>query len=174
MENHIAGNFFLVGLMGAGKTTLGRRLAQHLNRVFWDSDQVICARTGVDIPTIFALEGEAGFRQRERVIIHELTLQNNIILATGGGVILNKDNQRCLKRRGTVIYLHVQPEILFERVKQDKNRPLLQTANPLVRFQELYAERHALYQETAHIVVDVGLSGSLATFQQILAILASQ
>ena len=113
MENHIAGNFFLVGLMGAGKTTLGRRLAQHLNRVFWDSDQVICARTGVDIPTIFALEGEAGFRQRERVIIHELTLQNNIILATGGGVLLNKDNQRCLKRRGTVMYLHVQPEIFF-------------------------------------------------------------
>ena len=101
---HIAGNLFLVGLMGAGKTTQGKRLAQHLNRTFFDSDQVICERTGVNIPTIFEMEGEAGFRQRESNIINELSLLPNIVLATGGGAVLREQNRDYLRQRGLVVY----------------------------------------------------------------------
>ena len=156
---HIAGNLFLVGLMGAGKTTQGKRLAQHLNRTFFDSDQVICERTGVNIPTIFEMEGEAGFRQRESNIINELSLLPNIVLATGGGAVLREQNRACLRQRGLVVYLHVQPETLFERVGKDRNRPLLQVQD---------RARDAIYRETAHIVIEVGAEDCQATFEQIL------
>ena len=150
---HIAGNLFLVGLMGAGKTTQGKRLAQHLNRTFFDSDQVICERTGVNIPTIFEMEGEAGFRQRESNIINELSLL---------------PNRACLRQRGLVVYLHVQPETLFERVGKDRNRPLLQVQDALAKFRDLYQARDTIYRETAHIVIEVGAEDCHATFEQIL------
>lgn len=151
----MAGNIFLIGLMGAGKTTLGRQLAAHLQRDFYDSDQVICERTGVSIPTIFELEGEAGFRSRERTIIDELTQLNNIILATGGGAILQPQNHSALRHRGYVVYLKARPDILLARTRCDKNRPLLQVADPLARLNQLYAERDPLYHSAAHLVLEV-------------------
>nr|WP_314229058.1 shikimate kinase [uncultured Kingella sp.] len=166
--DYIAGNLFLVGLMGAGKTTQGKRLARHLNRSFFDSDQVICERTGVNIPTIFEMEGEDGFRHRESNIINELTALPNIVLATGGGAILREQNRDYLRGRGLVVYLHVQPETLFERVGKDKNRPLLQVQDALAKFRDLYRLRDAIYRQTAHIVIEVGVDDCQTTFEQIL------
>ena len=110
---------------------MGRQLAEQLDYTFYDSDAVICERTGVSIPTIFELEGEDGFRMREAAVIRDLCALSKIVLATGGGSVLREENRQCLKRNGTVIYLHTQPEVLFERVRYDKNRPLLQVENPL-------------------------------------------
>lgn len=152
---HIAGNIFLIGLMGAGKTTQGKRLASLLHYPFIDSDQEIVRRTGVSIATIFELEGEDGFRNRETAVIEELSRRNPLILATGGGAILCKENRGYLKTRGTVVYLHATPEILYQRIKADKSRPLLQVADPLSKLTELYRQRNALYRETAHLIVDV-------------------
>ena len=151
----MAGNIFLIGLMGAGKTTHGRQLAALLQRDFIDSDQLICQRTGVSIPTIFELEGEGGFRKREAAVIDELTRRQSVILATGGGAILSPDNRRCLYTRGTVIYLHVAPATLCRRIRHDKNRPLLQVADPLAKLQQLYRQRDPLYRETAHLVFNI-------------------
>ncbi len=167
MKN-MAGNFFLVGLMGAGKTTLGRQLAQRLGYAFFDSDHVICERTGVRIPIIFELEGEAGFRARETAVIDELTQQNNIVLATGGGAVLQEVNRQALHHRGTVIYLHALPELLLARTRHDKNRPLLQVADPLAKLSELYHQRDPIYRATAHIVVNVTEQHSQQLLQQLL------
>lgn len=152
----LTGNFFLVGLMGAGKTTVGKILAKHLHKTFYDSDHEIEHRTGVNIPLIFELEGEAGFRRRETATIEELVKQHNIILATGGGAVLAKQNRENLSRSGTVIYLCAQPEELYHRTKGDKNRPLLQTDNPRAKLERLFAERDPLYREVADIVIDTG------------------
>lgn len=167
MEN-IAGNLFFIGLMGAGKTTLGRQLAEYLHYPFYDSDQIIVARTGVSIPTIFEWEGEAGFRERESCVIDELTQLNPIVLATGGGAILRPENRAHLRERGTVVYLHVPPEILAARTENDRNRPLLQVDDPLQKLQTLYATRDPIYREVAHIVLDVGQESHQATFAQLL------
>ncbi|MDK4679944.1 shikimate kinase [Kingella negevensis] len=167
MKNMV-GNFFLIGLMGAGKTTLGHQLADTLGYSFHDSDQEICERTGVSIPTIFEREGEQGFRLREATVIRDLCQLNNIILATGGGAVLREENQQCLKQSGTVIYLHVQPETLFERIRGDQNRPLIQVEDPLQKLQNLYTQRDPIYRRTAHIILDIELSGSLKTFNQLL------
>ena len=150
-----AGSFFLVGLPGAGKSTLGRVLARHLGYEFIDADQFLVDRTGVDIPTIFALEGETGFRLRETAVIDELTQKQGIVLATGGGAVLNADNRKVLQRRGHVVYLYATPDDLFERLRFDKGRPLLQVAKPLAKLQALYDERHALYCEVADDTVDI-------------------
>lgn len=152
MENRR--NIYLVGLMGAGKTTVGRQLAKRLGRTFYDSDHEIVARTGVPIPTIFEIEGEDGFRRREAQAITELSSEDNIVLATGGGVILNPENRRRLHDTGWVVYLNVPPALLYERTRHDRNRPLLQVADPLARLEELYAIRDPLYRETAHFVVN--------------------
>ena len=151
----MAGNIFFIGLMGAGKTTHGKQLAALLQRDFIDSDQLICQRTGVSISTIFELEGEGGFRKREAAIIDELTRRHLVILATGGGAVLSPDNRHWLHTRGTVIYLHATPEILYRRIQYDKNRPLLQVANPLDKLQTLYQQRDPLYRETAHLVFNI-------------------
>jgi len=147
-------NLFLVGLMGAGKTTIGKLLAKHREQEFLDSDHEIIARCGVSIPTIFEIEGEDGFRQREMCVINELSQRHGIVLATGGGAILRKENREWLKSRGTVIYLRAQPQELYLRTRHDKNRPLLQTEDPLRKLVELYAARHPLYMEAADIVLD--------------------
>jgi shikimate kinase len=149
-------NVFLVGLMGAGKTTVGKLLAKHRDLEFVDSDHEIIARCGVSIPTIFEIEGEEGFRRREMAVIDELTQRRGIVLATGGGAILRPENRAWLKSRGTVVYLRGQPQELYLRTRHDKNRPLLQTDDPLKKLQELYAQRHPLYMQTADIVLDTG------------------
>jgi shikimate kinase len=149
-------NIFLVGLMGAGKTTVGRILSKRYAKSFYDSDHEIEARCGVKIPVIFEIEGEAGFRKREEATVAELTALSNVVVATGGGAVLSAASREVLKTRGIVIYLHGMPEHLYERTRHDRNRPLLQTANPLARLRELYALRDPLYREVADIVVDTG------------------
>ena len=149
-------NLYLVGLMGAGKTTVGRLLARHYGCTFHDSDHGIEARTGVKIPVIFEIEGETGFRRREEAAIAELTALPGIVLATGGGVVLSATNRERLKQSGVVIYLRGSPEHLYERTRHDRNRPLLQTDNPLDTLRELYRQRDPLYREIADIVVDTG------------------
>jgi shikimate kinase len=142
--------------MGAGKTTVGRLLAKHYGCAFFDSDHEIEARTGVKIPLIFEIEGEAGFRKREEAAITELTARQGIVLATGGGAVLSPVNRENLRKNGVVIYLRGTPEHLYERTRHDRNRPLLQTGNPLAKLHELYTQRDPLYREVADIVVDTG------------------
>ena len=150
------GNFYLVGLMGAGKTSVGRVLAKRLRKRFLDSDHEIERRTGVRIPVIFEIEGEAGFRRREAAVIQELVSQTDIVLATGGGAVLDAENRRILHATGTVVYLRAAPSELWFRTRHDRNRPLLCTPDPLARLEELHRERDPLYCETAHLIVDTG------------------
>ena len=151
---------FLIGPMGAGKSTLGRQLAQQLGRPFYDSDKVIVERTGADIPWIFDMEGEEGFRRREAEIIDELTLLPGIVLATGGGAVLREENRRNLSERGTVFYLWTPVSVQLARTKADRNRPLLQTENPEQVLTQLLETRDPLYRETAHHIISTA-SGNL-------------
>jgi len=139
--------------MGAGKTTVGRQLAKVLGMTFCDSDCEIEKCTGADIPLIFDIEGEQGFRKRERKVIEELTAQDNIVLATGGGAILDCDNRSNLSSRGTVIYLQASVEQLYQRTGKDQKRPLLQTENPRAKLQALLTAREPLYLEIANMVI---------------------
>lgn len=148
------GSLFLTGPMGAGKSTIGRQLARRLKLPFHDSDIEIEQRTGVDIPLIFELEGEAGFRKREKTVLDELTRLPNIILATGGGAILDPENREHLTSRGTVVYLHASVAQQLRRTGHDRNRPLLQTDNPRARLEELMAIREPLYRESANIIIN--------------------
>lgn len=152
----MAGNIFFVGLMGAGKTTVGKLLAKRLGKAFYDSDHEIESRTGVNIPVIFELEGEAGFRKREVTAIEELTAMHDIVLATGGGAVLCKKNRENLSQHGTVVYLRASVNELWHRTKNDKNRPLLQTDDPRAKLEKLYTERDPLYREIADIIIDTG------------------
>ena len=145
---------FLIGPMGAGKTTLGRLLARQLGFEFFDSDRVIEERTGVDIPTIFDYEGEAGFRKRESIVIEELTKLDHIVLATGGGAILSPKNREALRRQGFVVYLKVSIRQQLIRTSRDQSRPLLQTENPEQRLQKLAEERNHLYESIADFTID--------------------
>ncbi len=147
-------NIYLVGLMGAGKTTIGKQLAKRLGRRFYDSDHEIVARTGVPIPTIFEIEGEAGFRRREAQTIVELTAESGIVMATGGGVVINPENRQRLRETGWTVYLNVPPRLLYERTRHDKNRPLLQVADPLAKLEELHAQRDPFYRDVANIVIE--------------------
>jgi shikimate kinase len=142
--------------MGAGKTTVGRKLAARLSLEFVDSDHALEQRCGVPVATIFAVEGEAAFREREVKVIDELTQRSGIVLATGGGVILREENRQHLLTRGTVVYLHAQPQALFHRTRHDRSRPLLQTADPLATLEALYTQRHPLYEQTAHLTFQTG------------------
>jgi shikimate kinase len=148
-----ANNIFLVGPMGAGKSSIGRKLARHLARPFWDSDKLLEQRTGVDIPTIFEFEGESGFRERESQIIDELTRKAGIVLATGGGAVLMEQNRRWLQKRGTVIYLCATVETQLRRTARGRNRPLLQTENPRARLTSLIEQRDPLYREVADVII---------------------
>jgi shikimate kinase len=147
-------NIFLIGLMGAGKTTVGRQLAKKLHLEFIDADHELEARTGVSIATIFELEGEQGFRLREAELIKELVDKPGIVLATGGGAVLNADTRHLLHTKGVTLYLRARVEDLWKRTKKDRQRPLLQNTDPLKKLQQLFGERDPLYQETAHIEVD--------------------
>jgi len=148
------GNLFLVGLMGAGKTTLGRQLARRLDRPFVDADHELEARLGVPIPTIFELEGEAGFRDREEALIGELATRTNIVLATGGGAVMRQRSRQCLRENGTVLYLHAEPETLWQRLRNSKHRPMLHAGDPRQRLVELYRLRDPLYREVSDHVID--------------------
>lgn len=147
-------NIFLIGPMGAGKTTVGKRLAKLKGMRFLDSDHEIEERTGVDIGFIFEKEGEAGFRRREREVIAELTQETGMVLATGGGAVLDADNRRDLSARGFVVYLCTPVSQQAERTRYSKHRPLLQVDNPRERLEELMAERDPLYRETADMIIN--------------------
>jgi shikimate kinase len=147
-------NIFLVGLMGSGKTTIGKELARALGKEFVDSDQEIERRTGATIPLIFELEGEAGFRARERQVIDDLTRRDNIVLATGGGAVLDPENRKHLAARGYVVYLRASVDQLHKRTRKDPHRPLLKTADPQERLRDLTKQRGALYEEVADVALD--------------------
>ncbi|MGV8891935.1 MAG: bifunctional shikimate kinase/3-dehydroquinate synthase AroKB [Burkholderiaceae bacterium] len=149
-------NIFLIGLMGSGKTTVGRALAKRLGRRFVDSDHEIEARSGASIPWIFEIEGEDSFRRREAEVIRDLTAQQGIVLATGGGAILDAENRAYLHARGTVVYLRTSVQNILQRTGHDKNRPLLQTADPRKLLEELTRHRDPLYREIADVVIDTG------------------
>jgi shikimate kinase len=159
---------FLVGLMGAGKTTLGKQLAKTLKLKFVDSDEEIEKRTGVTIATIFDIEGEAGFRDREAAVIDELTQRDAIVLATGGGAVLREENRMHLKQRGITVYLNATVDHLYNRTKRDHKRPLLQTADPKARLQELFDLRDPLYREVADIVLSTGKQPVKTVLQHLL------
>lgn len=143
-------------MMGAGKTSVGRVLAKRLGKTFFDSDHVIEERTGVRVSVIFDIEGEEGFRSRERAVIAELTEREDIVLATGGGAVLSSENRCLLRERGTVVYLRATVRDLFNRTRHDKNRPLLQTDDPQARMAAIFEQRDPLYREVAHIVIETG------------------
>ena len=161
-------NIFLVGLMGAGKTTVGKLLASELGKTFHDSDHEIEGRTGVKIALIFDIEGEAGFRAREAQVMEQLTQLSNVVLATGGGVVLAADNRERLAGRGLVVYLHGQPKDLCFRTRHDKSRPLLQNTDPLEKLEALYRLRDPLYREIADIVIDTGRQSARNLLLQLL------
>ncbi len=161
-------NIFLVGPMGVGKTTIGRHLARALGLEFIDSDHVIEERCGADIPWIFDIEGEAGFRRRERAVIGELARRHGIVLATGGGAVLDPDNRNDLDRHGTVVYLQASIDRILTRTGKSQNRPLLRTDDPRTRVEELLAEREPLYREIADITVETDRRGIRSTVNFIL------
>lgn len=163
-------NVYLVGLMGAGKTTLGRAIARRLGYVFVDSDQEVESRTGVSLTTVFEIEGEDGFRKREAQVIAELAKKRGRVVATGGGAVLRPENRANLAASGIVVYLDVPANTLYERTRRDKARPLLQVEDPLQKLQELHTQRDPCYREIADIVI----SGSRITAQAVLQSLASQ
>jgi shikimate kinase len=160
---------FLVGMMGAGKTTVGRQLAKRLGMTFHDADRDIEQRTGVSVAVIFEIEGEAGFRKREAEAIEQLTALEDIVLATGGGAILEPRNREHLRTRGFVIYLHALPQVLWQRTRADKSRPLLQGGDPREKLEGLYGVRDPLYREVADLVVDTGRQGIGPLLTQVLS-----
>ena len=146
----------LIGLPGSGKSTVGRQLARRLQLPFVDSDHVIEERLGCRIRQYFEREGEASFRAVEAGVLDDLTLAKQGVLATGGGAVLRESNRRHLHDRGMVFYLKSSPDELFRRLRHDRNRPLLQVADPLARLRDLYAIRDPLYRETAHFTIEIG------------------
>jgi shikimate kinase len=164
-------NIFFVGLMGAGKTTIGKLLAKKLKKTFYDTDHEIEKKLGVKVSVIFELEGEEGFRKRETQMIDELTNKKDIILATGGGAVLSEENRRLLKERGKVIYLNAKPQHLVKRMAFDKDRPLLQQGNMLDTLNNLYKERHPLYLGVSSFVVDTGQQKTQTIINKIEALL---
>lgn len=159
---------FLVGPMGAGKTTIGRHLARSLGLGFADSDAEIEARTGADIPWIFDVEGEAGFRDREEAVIAEMTAWENTVLATGGGAVLRPANRSALAGRGFVIYLRTTLDEQLRRTRKDRNRPLLQTQDPEATLKRLFSERDPLYRAVADLVIDTDSSSPKTVARRVL------
>lgn len=158
----------LIGMPGGGKSTVGRHLAKRLGLTFFDIDSVLEQRFGVTIKEFFGSQGESAFRDAEQAIILELLLQDDIILATGGGSVLREMNRIILRERSVVIYLKFSPEEIYKRLKNDTQRPLLQVADPMACIKSLYSFRDPLYQSTAHFVVDKGRPSVRATVHEIL------
>jgi shikimate kinase len=152
----VPGSIFLVGLMGAGKTSVGRLLARRLGKTFYDCDHEIERATGVKVAVIFEIEGESGFRARESKMLAELVRRKEAVLATGGGAVLSPENRTLLSANGIVVYLRATPLDLWRRTRHDKNRPLLKTPDPLAKLEQLFEERDPLYSSTADIVIDTG------------------
>jgi shikimate kinase len=167
-------NIFLVGPMGAGKTTVGRQLANALGKEFVDCDRALEERTGASISLIFELEGERGFRRREHDMLDELSKRRGIVLATGGGAILDEDNRAHLMSRGFTVYLKASIELLLQRTAQDRSRPLLDTADPQARFIELMKVREPLYQQVADVVVKTNQRTARYVVREILKRLSTQ
>ena len=167
-------SIFLVGLMAVGKSTVGRHLAEELKLSFVDTDHEIEERAGVDIPWIFELEGEEGFRDREAQIVDELTRRPGIVLATGGGVVLREENRRCLAARGSVIYLRSSIQHLLERTSRDKRRPLLQQPDVKEVLERLQEERGPLYREISDFQFDSGGGSPRALARQIASALRDE
>ncbi len=157
--------------MGAGKSTIGRLLSQELKLSFVDSDKVIEERAGADIPWIFDVEGEDGFRDREANIIDQLSAEDGQVLATGGGAVMRPENRSNLQGRGTVVYLQASVEQQLERTARDKNRPLLQTENPEAVLKQLMETRHPLYLQVADIVVETDKRNPKAVVADIIGAL---
>jgi len=161
-------NVFLIGPMGAGKSTIGRCLAELLHKEFLDSDHEIEARTGASVSLIFEIEGEAGFRRREASVLDELTQRRNLVLATGGGAVLAADNRARLRARGLVVYLHAPLDMLVKRMRHDRHRPLLQTADPRRTLGEILKAREPLYRETADVVVETSSRAPMSVAREIV------
>lgn len=162
-------NLILVGPMGAGKSTIGRLLAKELHLPFKDSDKEIEVRTGADIPWIFDVEGEQGFREREQAVIADLCREDGLVLATGGGAVLRQENREALRGGGRVVYLHASVEQQLERTARDRNRPLLRTANPGQVLRELLAIRDPLYREIADVIIETDQRPPRMVVQEILS-----
>ena len=165
---NLAPNVFLIGLMGAGKSTVGRLLARRLGKTFIDTDHEIEKRNGVTIPLIFEIEGEDGFRKREQEVLADLAQEPDVVLSTGGGIVLRPENREVLRNQGFVVYLSARPELLAERARHDKSRPLLNVADPLARLRELHAIRDPLYREVAHAIVETGRGAPQQVVQAIV------
>ena len=165
---NIPSNIFLIGPMGAGKSTIGRRLAAALDKEFVDADHALEERTGVDIPLIFEIEGEAGFRKRESELLAQLVMRKGIVLATGGGVVLSAENRAHLAGHGFVIYLDAPIDLLVARVARDRHRPLMQTADPKAAMREIMHVRDPLYRENADLVVHSTYRSSRFVVREIL------
>lgn len=164
-----SGSIFLIGMMGVGKTTIGRLLADAAGLEFIDCDREIEARAGVSIATIFEVEGEESFRRREAVLLDELTRRRGVVLATGGGAVLREENRRVLRSRGVVVYLHSTVDEIVRRTRRDTARPLLQTGNPRARIEQLLREREPLYRQTAHLSFQSGLTSPKKLVKRILS-----
>lgn len=147
-------NIVLVGLMGSGKTTIGKQLSKKLKKLFIDTDLLIKQKTGVDITTIFELEGEDGFRLRETNLLHELLLEHDKVIATGGGIVLLEANWKLLQKIGKIIYLKADPNDLAIRLRQDKSRPLIQNVDLLKKLNTLFEERDSLYKSLANYIIE--------------------
>jgi len=168
-----SGNLILVGMMGSGKTTMGRVLAKHLGKEFVDTDEEIQARTGVTIPHIFDVEGEPGFRQRETAALESLLQRDGLVLATGGGAVIAKDNRVMLQNNGIVIYLRASVHDLWLRTRNDRNRPLLQAGNAHDKLTQLLRQREAAYQQVADIVMPTGRQNVHALMLKLVAAIES-
>jgi len=165
------GNIFLIGMMGSGKSTVGRALAQRLERPFVDTDKVLVERTGVPVATIFEIEGEAGFRRRESGVLSELAQGHDHVVATGGGAVLDPENRVLIRVGGTVVYLRARLEHLWERTRHDSSRPLLATPDPRATLGALLEVRDPIYREVAHIIVDTGTQSATTLVSRLVAAL---
>lgn len=165
---------FLVGMMGSGKSTVGRRLGAVLGRPFVDADKEIETRCGVPVATIFELEGEDGFRRREAALIDDLTRRDGLVLATGGGAVLLAENRRHLRERGFVVYLKASAHDLWLRLRNDRVRPLLRAPDPRRRIAELVDARDPLYQECAHLTIATGRQAVERVVAEVVASLPAE